>query len=114
MKTEVCLLAKNEFKSLKKIFPIIKKRLNQLKINFFIMDGKSNDNSQIFYKKNKIKFFIQKKIGRGNAMIEAVKKKKDLDSIIFFSPDGNENINFKIAVSCTLGCGDFLGATTPL
>ena len=55
------------------------------------MDGGSDDGSVEFYKKNKIKFFTQKTKGRGAAIIEAFKKTKS-DALIFFSPDGNENI----------------------
>jgi|TARA_B110000027_G_C16122421_1_gene304123 hypothetical protein len=91
IKTEVCLLCKNEYLSLSKIFKKIKKELNKLKVDFFIMDGGSNDGSIEFYKKNKIKFFKQKTKGRGAAIIEAFKKTNS-DALIFFSPDGNENI----------------------
>jgi len=91
MNIEVCLLCKNEFLSLNKIFKKLKKELKKIKIKFFIMDGGSDDGSIEFYKKNKIKFFTQKKKGRGAAIIEAFKKTKS-DALIFFSPDGNENI----------------------
>ncbi len=91
MNIEVCLLCKNEFLSLSKIFKKLKRELKKIKIKFFIMDGGSDDGSIEFYKKNKIKFFIQKKKGRGAAIIEAFNKTK-CDALIFFSPDGNENI----------------------
>ena len=91
MNIEVCLLCKNEFLSLSKIFKKLKKELKKIKIKFFIMDGGSDDGSVEFYKKNKIKFFTQKTKGRGAAIIEAFKKTKS-DALIFFSPDGNENI----------------------
>ena len=55
------------------------------------MDGGSIDGSIEFYKKNNIRFFKQKRKGRGAAIIEAFKITKS-DALIFFSPDGNENI----------------------
>ena len=55
------------------------------------MDGGSTDGSIEFYKKNNIRFFKQKEKGRGAAIIEAFKITKS-DALIFFSPDGNENI----------------------
>ena len=88
---EVCLLCKNENLSLSKIYKKLKKELNKIKINFFIMDGGSTDGSIEFYKKNNIRFFKQKRKGRGAAIIEAFKITKS-DALIFFSPDGNENI----------------------
>ena len=91
MNIEVCLLCKNEYLSLSKIFKKLKKELKKIKINFFIMDGGSTDGSINFYKKKKIKFFKQKKTGRGAAIIEGFKVSKS-DALIFFSPDGNENI----------------------
>ena len=91
MNIEVCLLCKNENLSLSKIYKKLKKELSKIKINFFIMDGGSTDGSIEFYKKNKIKFFKQKEKGRGAAIIEAFKITKS-DALIFFSPDGNENI----------------------
>ena len=91
MNIEVCLLCKNEYLSFSKIFKKLKKELKKIKIRFFIMDGGSTDGSIEFYKKNKIKFFKQKKGGRGAAIIEAFKRTKS-DALIFFSPDGNENI----------------------
>ena len=91
MNIEVCLLCKNEYLSLSKIFKKLKKELKKIKIKFFIMDGGSTDGSIKFYKKNKIKFFKQKKKGRGAAIIESFNRTKS-DALIFFSPDGNENI----------------------
>lgn len=91
MNIEVCLLCKNEYLSLSKIFKKLKKELKNIKIKFFIMDGGSTDGSIEFYKKNKIKYFKQKKNGRGAAIIEAFNRTKS-DALIFFSPDGNENI----------------------
>ena len=91
MNIEVCLLCKNELLSLSKIFKKLKNELKNIKIKFFIMDGGSDDGSIEFYKKNKIKFFTQKTKGRGAAIIEAFNRTKS-DALIFFSPDGNENI----------------------
>ena len=91
MNMEVCLLCKNENLSLSKIYKKLKKELSKIKINFFIMDGGSTDGSIEFYKKNNIRFFKQKRKGRGAAIIEAFKITKS-DALIFFSPDGNENI----------------------
>ena len=91
MNIEVCLLCKNENLSLSKIYKKLKKELSKIKINFFIMDGGSTDGSIEFYKENNIRFFKQKRKGRGAAIIEAFKITKS-DALIFFSPDGNENI----------------------
>lgn len=92
LKVEVCILCKNELVCLKKIYKKIKFFLDKIKINFFIIDASSTDGSKQFYKENRIEFYTQKNNGRGNAIIEAIKLKKNVDSIIFFSPDGNENI----------------------
>lgn len=88
---EVCILCKNEYISISKTIKKIRKELKKIKIKFFIMDGKSTDGSTKFYKKNKIKYYTQKKEGRGAAIIEAFNRTKS-DALIFFSPDGNENI----------------------
>ncbi len=92
LKVEVCILCKNELVCLRKIYKKIKIFLNKNKINFFVIDASSTDGSRKFYKKNNIQFYTQKNTGRGNAIIEAFKLKKNIDAIIFFSPDGNEDI----------------------
>tara|TARA_X000000950_G_C13887866_1_gene649613 strand:- start:1622 stop:2335 length:714 start_codon:yes stop_codon:yes gene_type:complete len=92
LNVEVCILCKNELICLKKIYKKIKIFLNNKKINFFIIDASSSDGSVQYYKKNKIEFYTQKEKGRGNAIIEAFKIKKKTDALIFFSPDGNEDI----------------------
>ena len=91
LKVEVCILCKNELVCLKKIYKKIKFFLDKIKINFFIIDASSTDGSNNFIKKIELNF-IHKNNGRGNAIIEAIKLKKNVDSIIFFSQDGNENI----------------------
>ena len=84
LKVEVCILCKNELVCLKKIYKKIKFFLDKIKINFFIIDASSTDGSKQFYKENRIEFYTQKNNGRGNAIIEAIKLKKNVDSIIFF------------------------------
>ena len=88
---KVCLLCKNELMSFSKIYNKLNKELKRIKIKYFVIDGGSTDGSLNFYKKNKINFIKQKSIGRGSAIIEAFEKTK-CDALIFFSPDGNENI----------------------
>ena len=77
--------------SFSKIYNKLNKELKRIKIKYFVIDGGSTDGSLNFYKKNKINFIKQKSIGRGSAIIEAFEKTK-CDALIFFSPDGNENI----------------------
>ena len=91
LKIEICILCKNELEAFSKIFPIIKKEFFKINLNYFVMDGGSKDGSIKFYKKKKIKYFRQKKLGRGSAIIEAFNITKS-DALIFFSPDGNEDV----------------------
>lgn len=88
---EVCLLCKNEYLSFSKIFEKLQKELDTIKINFFIMDGGSTDGSIEFYKKKNIKYYKQENKGRGAAIIEAFNLTNS-EALIFFSPDGNEDV----------------------
>ncbi len=90
--TEICILCKNELESLSKIYKKLNEELRKNNLNYFILDGGSSDGSLEFYQKNNIKFYNQKTSGRGAAIIESFDLTKS-ESLIFFSPDGNEDIN---------------------
>jgi len=91
MKIEICILCKNELESFRKIYLNFLKITKRLGLNFFIMDGNSTDGLVNFYKKKNIKYYTQNIPGRGSAIIQAFQLRKDLDGLIFFSPDGNED-----------------------
>ena len=91
IKIEICILCKNELKSFSKTYYSFRKITKKIGLNFFVMDGNSTDGLINFYKKNNIKYYTQNTPGRGSAIIEAFALKKNIDALIFFSPDGNED-----------------------
>ncbi len=91
IKIEICILCKNELKSFSLTYYSFRKITKKIGLNFFVMDGNSTDGLINFYKKNNIKYYTQSTPGRGSAIIEAFALKKNIDALIFFSPDGNED-----------------------
>lgn len=89
MKFTLLILTLNEIEGLKKILPQIKKTFRH---EIIVMDGHSTDGTLEYLKKNKIKFYKQKKSGLGPAYNEAIKKCSG-DIVITFSPDGNSDVN---------------------
>ena len=93
MKTALCLLVLNEYECLRVIIPKLLKNKKKLKVSkIFAIDGGSKDQSVQYLKKNKISVIGQSMKGRGSAFKIAFKKINAIN-YIFFSPDGNENID---------------------
>ncbi len=92
MKTTLCILTKNELPCLKEILHNVIQECNLKNIQqIFAIDGGSIDGTVEFFKENNIPVISQKNRGRGDAFHTAFKE-IDSDLYIFFSPDGNENI----------------------
>lgn len=87
VRTTLVILTRNEISGVKEI---LKKIPTKSVDEVFAVDYKSTDGTVEFLEKNHIKVVKQSKPGRGNAFRIAVKKAKG-ESIIFFSPDGNED-----------------------
>jgi len=93
MKPVLCLLVLNEYQCLKVIIPKLLKKKSTLNISkIYAIDGGSIDHSVKYLEKNKIKVIGQSIKGRGNAFKIAFKNIK-AENFIFYSPDGNENMN---------------------
>jgi len=56
------------------------------------MDGQSTDGSVEYLEEKGIRVIIQKAMGRGHAVTEAINQ-TDADYLLYFSPDGNEDPN---------------------
>ena len=93
MKIGLVLLSFNEVNGLQFYLPQISEicRRNNLQ-NCFAVDGGSTDGSIELYEKYEFPYYIQEKKGRGEAFKLAFINSDD-DALIFFSPDGNEDIN---------------------
>lgn len=90
----ILIPALNEFKSLRKISLNLKKK----KYNFLILDDGSNDGSDIFFKKNKIKFIKNKnRLGYEGNLINGItnilKKYKKYKYILTMDGDGEHDIS---------------------
>ncbi|OGW95544.1 MAG: hypothetical protein A2Y04_02105 [Omnitrophica WOR_2 bacterium GWC2_45_7] len=91
MKIGFVILSFNEVDGLTHYLPSIARMVNETPLNIFAVDGGSKDGSVQLYQKYKIPYYIQEKKGRGEAFKLAFEKCAD-DALIFFSPDGNEDI----------------------
>lgn len=91
MKINLCLLARNEYACLVQLLPKIIELSHQLGLSIVAIDPNSSDGSRLLYLQNGVEVIEQKKSGRGAAMIQAIEE-LECDAIIFFSPDGNEDI----------------------
>ena len=92
MKISLCVFNLNEIKALKFIVPLIFKNLSNLNIDdIYVVDGGSTDGSLEYLKNFNLNIINQKNKGIGNAMIEGINKING-DYIIFFNPDGNEDV----------------------
>lgn len=93
MKTSLILLTKNERQCLEEIFPKLPKPCDENNFHEIIaVDGGSTDGTIEFFKEHNIPVLIQTKKGRGEAFLQAFRE-LDSDLFIFFSPDGNEDVN---------------------
>ncbi len=93
MKTSLCILTKNELPCLEVVLPDVINACKKYNIEYiYAIDGGSIDGTVEFFKKNNIKVLSQKNRGRGDAFHLAFKEINS-DLYIFYSPDGNEDIN---------------------
>jgi glycosyltransferase involved in cell wall biosynthesis len=91
-KVALCLLVRNEEECLRILLSPILKYLSSIEFsNVYAIDGGSTDQTVNLLSLNKIPVIAQSQRGRGHAFREAFAK-IDAAAIIFFSPDGNENI----------------------
>ena len=81
------LLVKNELEPLKVVLPKVDTSLFG---DVLCMDGHSTDGSVEYLESQGIRVIRQKEMGRGKAVIEAIEH-TDMDALLFFSPDGNED-----------------------
>lgn len=91
-KIALCILTRNELDCLNIIFPQIPKAGPDAGYDaIYAIDGGSTDGTVEFFKKNNIPVLSQSKRGRGEAFLTAFNE-IDADAYIFFSPDGNEEV----------------------
>jgi glycosyltransferase involved in cell wall biosynthesis len=91
-KIALCILTRNELECLNIIFPKIPKPGADAGYDaIYAIDGGSTDGTVEFFKKNNIPVLSQSKRGRGEAFLTAFKE-IEADAFLFFSPDGNEEI----------------------
>lgn len=87
LKVSLCLIVRNELQSSQVIFPKIDlKSVDEV----YVIDGKSTDGTQEYFKKKGIAVYQQTVRGLGGATFKAREVCKT-DAMIFFHPDGNEN-----------------------
>ncbi|MDA8791730.1 glycosyltransferase family 2 protein [Bacteriovoracaceae bacterium] len=92
MKTALCLLTLNEIECLNLLFDKIPKPGPDAGFDgIYAIDGGSTDGTIEFFKERNIPIIGQSKKGRGQAFQNAFNE-IDAEAFIFFSPDGNEEI----------------------
>lgn len=89
MKIGLVFLTLNEIDGLSSVFPKINLNIFD---EAFAVDGGSTDGTLQFYEENNFKVYTQSSTGRGDAFRVAFQKTK-CDALVFFSPDGNEDVN---------------------
>jgi len=81
------ILAKNELETLKELVPKLKKICKDV----LLVDGHSTDETKLFCKKNNIRFFLDNKLGKGDAQRIGASKAKN-NHIIFIDGDGAHDL----------------------
>ncbi len=89
MQSSLIILTFNEIEGVKALFKDIP--FNQFD-ECFVIDGGSKDGTKEFFEERNIKVISQEKKGRGEAFRIGMEISNS-DAIVFFSPDGNEDIN---------------------
>ena len=93
MKVTLCLLTRNERPCLEQIFPRIPPPSPAAGYDEIVaVDGGSTDGTLEFYRDHGIRVLSQSRRGRGDAFQKAFAE-VEADAYIFFSPDGNEDVN---------------------
>lgn len=86
IKVTMVLLTWNEIAGVKKLVPKISRRwINEI----ICVDGGSTDGTVEWMKENRIPLYFQEKPGRAEAFRVGLTKAKG-DTLLYFSPDGNE------------------------
>lgn len=94
MKITLVLLTYNERECLEQIYPTIPAPGPQAGFDALVaVDGGSTDGTLEFYQQHGVRVIGQSKRGRGEAFLQAFRELVDSDAYIFFSPDGNEDVN---------------------
>lgn len=93
MKIALILLTFNELECLKVIYPQLPKAgQGGCYDGLYAVDGGSTDGTLDFYQANNVQVIGQSRKGRGDAFQQALMH-IDADAFLFFSPDGNEDVN---------------------
>jgi len=92
MKVALCLLTYNEQPCLEQIFPLIPApSLDSGFDQMIAIDGGSTDGTLEYYREHGVPVIGQSRRGRGDAFLLAFEW-VEADAYIFFSPDGNEDV----------------------
>lgn len=87
MRSSLVILTLNEIEGISTIFDKIP--FNEVD-EYFVVDGGSTDGTVEFFKKRNVRIVSQKSRGRGEAF-RIAERESNGDSLVFFSPDGNED-----------------------
>lgn len=92
MRVALCLLTYNERPCLEQIFPLIPAASTPSGFDRVIaIDGGSTDGTLDYYRDKNVPVIGQSRRGRGDAFLLAFEQ-VEADAYIFFSPDGNEDV----------------------
>jgi glycosyltransferase involved in cell wall biosynthesis len=92
MRVALCLLTYNERPCLEQIFPLIPAPSHGSGFDQLVaIDGGSKDGTMEYYRDHGVPVIGQSRRGRGDAFLLAFEQ-VDADAYIFFSPDGNEEV----------------------
>lgn len=92
MKIALCILTRNELPCIEIIYPQLEKLNSPGYNDIYVIDGGSTDGTVEYFERKEITVLSQSKRGRGEAFQIAFEK-ISADAYIFFSPDGNEDLN---------------------
>ena len=93
MKIVLCVLTRNEAACVKEMLPgILKIKSGNTCDDVVVIDGGSTDGTVELFSEKNIRVINQENRGRGDAFQQAFLQIK-ADAYVFFSPDGNENID---------------------
>lgn len=92
MKITLCVLTLNERPCLEEIFPKLPKLGGTGAFDDIVaIDGGSTDGTVEYFREHNVPIIFQSRPGRGEAMLKAIRD-VDCDAYLFFSPDGNEEV----------------------